>query len=240
VSFTYGYGRAEDIAGLIIVFLIFFSVAVAAYESISRFFFSQTVEFLGSVITAPIVGFLGNELVAKFRIKAGKEIRSPALVADDYHALEDDFTSLAALFGALGVWLDYPLADPLIGLFITIAILRIVQDTGKSVFSRMLDGVEPDIVDEILQPVNEIEEVKDVTEVRVYWIGHRLYAEVNLAVGPLPSVKEGHSIALRDRMMHNLYYLSKVVVNVDPPGSAGESFHRLSEHEHDNLLSPSR
>jgi cation diffusion facilitator family transporter len=237
--FTYGYGRAEDIAGLIIIFLIFFSAAVAAYESISRFFFPQPVEFLGGVIAASIIGFLGNEIVAKFRIKVGIEIGSAALVADGYHARVDGFTSLAVLFGALGVWLGYPLADPLIGLLITVAILRIVWDSGKSVFSRMLDGVEPDIVDEIGQVVNKVEKVKDVTEVRVRWLGHRLYAEVNIAVDPLLSVEEGHAIAVevRHRMMHDLGYLSNVVVHVDPLGSAGESFHRLPEHEHESLPS---
>lgn len=239
--FTYGYGRVEDIAGLIIVLLIFFSAVVAAYESISRLFFPQPVEFLGGVIAASIIGFLGNELVAKFRIKIGKEIGSAALVADGYHARADGFTSLAVLFGVLGIWMGYPLADPLIGLFITIAILRIVQDAGKSVFSRMLDGVEPDIVDEIYQVVNKIEEVRDVTEVRVRWLGHRLYAEVNIAVDPLLSVEEGHAIAVevQHRMMHGLGYLSNVIVHVDPLGSAGESFHRLSEYEHDNLPSHS-
>lgn len=239
--FTYGYGRAEDVAGLLIVLLIFFSAAVAAYESIYRFFFPQPVEFLGGVVAASIVGFLGNELVAKFRIKIGMEIGSAALVADGYHARADGFTSLAVLFGALGVWLGYPHADPLIGLLITIAIFRIVWDAGKSVVSRMLDGVEPDIVDEIRQVVNKIEEVKDVTEVRVRWLGHRLYAEVNVAVDPLLSVEEGHVIAVevRHRMMHNLDYLSNVVVHVDPFGSSGESFHRLPEHEHDDFPSHS-
>ncbi len=182
--FTYGYGRAEDFAGLLIVFLVFLSAVVAAYESISRLFFPQRVEFLGGVIAASVVGFLGNELVAKFRIKVGTEIGSAALVADGYHARADGFTSLAVLFGALGVWLGYPLADPLVGLLITIAILRIVWDVGKSVFSRMLDGVEPDIVGEIHQVVIRVEKVKDVTEVRVRWLGHRLYAEVNIAVDP--------------------------------------------------------
>jgi cation diffusion facilitator family transporter len=224
---------------MIIVFLIFFSAAVAAYESISRFLSPQPVEFLGGVIVASIVGFLGNELVAEFRIKIGMEIGSAALVADGYHARVDGFTSLAVLFGALGIWLGFPLADPLVGLLITVAILRIVWDTGKSVFSRILDGVEPDIVDEIRQVVSKVEKVKDVTEVRVRWLGHRLYAEVNIAVDPLLSVEEGHAIAVevRHRMMHNLGYLSNVIVHVDPLGSAGESFHRLPEHEHDSLPS---
>lgn len=239
--FTYGYGRVEDLAGLIIVFLIFLSAVVAAYKSISRFFSPLPVEFLGGVMAASIVGFLGNELVARFRIKIGKEIGSAALVADGYHARADGFTSLAVLLGALGVWLGYPVADPLAGFLITIAILKIVWDAGKSVFSRMLDGVEPDIVDEIYLIVKKVEKVRDVTEVRVRWLGHRLYAEVNIAVDPVLSVEEGHAIAVevRHSMLHSLDYLSNVVVHVDPLGSAGESFHRLSEHEHDNLPSHS-
>lgn len=112
--------------------------------------------------------------MAKFRIRVGKEIGTAALVADGYHARADGFTSLAILFGALGVWLGYPLADPIIGLFITVAILHIVWDAGKSVFSRMLDGVDPGVVDDIHQVVSKVKEVKevtDITEIRVRWSG---------------------------------------------------------------------
>ncbi|AKB76976.1 Cobalt-zinc-cadmium resistance protein [Methanosarcina horonobensis HB-1 = JCM 15518] len=238
--FTYGYGRAEDLAGLLIVFLIFLSAAVAAYESVSRLISPQPVDFLWAVAAASIIGFLGNELVAKYRIRIGKEIGSAALIADGYHARADGFTSLAVLFGALGVWLGYPLADPIIGLLITVAILHIVWDAGKSVFSRMLDGVDPDIVDEIRQIVSQVKDVKDITEVRVRWLGHRLYAEVNIAVDSGLSVKEGHEIAVnvRHTMLHGLDYLSNAVVHVDPLGASGEIFHRLPEHElnapHDN------
>lgn len=199
------------------------------------------MEFLGGVIAASIVGFLGNERVAKFQIKVGMEIGSAALVTDGYHARADGFTSLAVLFGALGIWLGYPLADPLIGLLITIAILRIVRDAGKSVLFRMLDGVDPGIVDEICQAVNKIEKIMDVAEVRVRWLGHRLYAEVNITVDPCFRVEEGHAIAVevRHRMIHRLSYFSNVVVHVDPLGSAGESFHRLPDHEHNDFPSHS-
>ena len=130
----------------------------------------------------------GTDWLRNSGLKVGKEIESAALVADGYHAWADGFTSLAVLFGVFGVWLGYPLADPLVGLLITIAILRIVRDAGKSVFSRMLDGVEPDIVDEIRQVATRVEKIRDVAEVRVRWLGHRLYAEVNIAVDPLLSV----------------------------------------------------
>ncbi|KKH49027.1 cation diffusion facilitator family transporter [Methanosarcina sp. 1.H.A.2.2] len=234
-SFTYGYGRAEDLAGLLIVFLVFLSAAVAAYESVHRLLSPQPVDYLWAVAAASIIGFLGNELVAKFRIRVGKEIGSAALVADGYHARADGFTSLAVLFGALGVWLGYPLADPIIGLLITVAILRIVWEAGKSVFSRMLDGVDPRIVDDIRQVVSQVKDVRDITEIRVRWLGHRLYAEVNIAVESGLSVKEGHEIAVnvRHRMLHGLNYLSNAVVHVDPLGASGEAFHRIPGHDPD-------
>jgi divalent metal cation (Fe/Co/Zn/Cd) transporter len=97
----------------------------------------------------------------------------------------------------------------------------------------MLDQVEPEIVDEIRQAVSDVEKVSEVTEIRVRWLGHKLYAEVNIAVDPLLSVAEGHAIAVevRHRMMHGLGYLSNAVVHVDPLGSSGEAFHQLWEKQ---------
>ena len=233
--FTYGYGRAEDLAGLFIVFLILLSVAVAAYESFFRLLYPQPVDFLWAVAAASVIGFLGNEIVAKYRITVGNEIGSAALIADGYHARADGFTSLAVLFGALGVWIGYPLADPVIGLLITVAILRIVWQAGKSVFSRMLDGVDPVIVDDIRKVVSQVKDVKDITEIRVRWLGHRLHAEVNVAVDSGLSVKEGHEIAVnvRHNLLHSLDYLSNAVVHIDPVGASGEIYHQFPERESD-------
>jgi len=236
--FTYGYGRLEDLAGALIVFLILFSALVAAYESINRIFHPRTLNFLGTVVAASIIGFIGNEIVAEFRVKVGKEIGSAVLIADGYHARVDGYTSLAVLFGAVGVWLGYPLADPIIGLIITLAILHIVWDSGKAVFTRMLDGVDPEVVEEIEHEIVNVKGVKEIKEVRVRWIGHRLHAEVNIAVDPGLSVKEGHEIAMdvRHEMMHHLEYLSNAVIHVDPMGYSGEEYHRIEEHEHGGYL----
>ena len=87
---------------------------------------------------ASVLGFLGNEAVALFRIKVGKDIGSAALIADGYHARVDGWTSLAVLVGALGVWLGYPLADPIVGLLITAAILWLVWQSGTMVLNRAL------------------------------------------------------------------------------------------------------
>src|SRR5215208_6096905 len=147
--FTYGLGRVEDLAGVVIVLIILLSAGVAAYESINRIFHPQEVAYLWAVVAASVIGFLGNEAVAIFRIRVGKEIGSAALIADGYHARVDGLTSLAVLFGAIGVWLGYPLADPVIGLLITVMILRIVWEAARSVFTRLLDGVDPEVIDEI-------------------------------------------------------------------------------------------
>jgi cation diffusion facilitator family transporter len=175
--FTYGYGRVEDVAGVMIVLTILFSAVLAGYESIARLLHPQPVEHLWAVVIASLIGFAGNELVAVFRIRVGKEINSAALVADGYHARVDGLTSLAVLFSAIGVWLGYPLADPVIGLLITALILPIVWESGKAVFTRLLDGVDPEVIDEITHAINHTQGVRDVSEVRLRWSGHRLHAE---------------------------------------------------------------
>jgi cation diffusion facilitator family transporter len=234
--FTYGYGRAEDLAGVIIVFIIFVSAVVAGYESLIRFFHPKPVEHLWLVIAASVIGFAGNEAVAVYRIRVGREIGSAALVADGHHARVDGLTSLAVLVGAVGVWIGYPLADPLVGLLITATILVIVWESGRSIFTRLLDGAEPQVIDEITHVIKHAPDVQDVTEVRVRWIGHRLHAEVNLSVRPDISVQQGHEIAVNvhHRLLHHLRYLLNATIHVDPTSASGEQYHRISGHTHDD------
>lgn len=235
--FTYGFGRMEDLAGLAVVGMIALSAAVAGYESIQRLVHPQVISHLWAVVGASIIGVVGNEAVAIFRIKVGKEIESAALVADGYHARADGLASLAVAFGALGVRLGYPLADPIVGLLITLLLVRIVWQSSKAVFTRMLDGVDPHIVDEIREGASHTPGVVKVTEVRTRWLGHRLHAELNVAVGSHLSVVEGHAIAreVRHQLMHRLHYLSSVIAHVDPSEEAGEEFHRIVQHSHDGL-----
>ena len=236
-QFTFGYGRVEDLAGLAIVLTILASAIVAGYESIERLLHPQGISYLGAVIAASIIGFLGNEAVAIFRIRVGQEINSAALIADGYHARVDGWTSLAVLFGAVGVWLGYPLADPIIGLLITAAIFGIVIQSGKSIFFRMLDGAEPNVIDELRHAAEHVPQVKEVTEVRARWLGHRLHAELNVAVDPELTIAQAHAIAaeVRHQLLHHLDYLSLVVIHVDPADQSGESHHRIGEHVHDGL-----
>jgi cation diffusion facilitator family transporter len=235
--FTFGYGRVEDLAGVIVVLIILFSAVIAAYQAVERIIHPQPVGLLWAVAAAALVGFLGNEGVAIFRIRVGRQIGSAALVADGYHARTDGWTSLAVLLGAVGVWLGYPLADPIVGLLIAAAILVIVWQSGKTVFTRLLDGVDPSMIVEIRYAASHVAGVEDVAEVRARWLGHRLRAEVNVAVDPELSVAEGHAIAreVNHRLMHELRYLDMAVVHVDPVQEAGEEHHRIAAHTHDGL-----
>lgn len=225
--FSYGYGRVEDLAGMAIVLIIAFSAVVAAYEAIDRLFHPQPVTHLGAIIAASIIGFVGNEVVAIFRIRIGKQIKSTALIADGYHARTDGWTSLAVLFGAVGVYLGYPLADPLIGLGISAAIFLIVWQSVKAVFVRALDGVEPETLEEITHAVSHVDGVQEVSEVRARWIGHKLHVEMNIAVEPSLSVEEGHDIAkeVQHELYHHMNYVSLAMVHVDPVHQSGERHH---------------
>ena len=235
--FTFGYGRVEDLAGVAIVFTILASAIVAGYQSIERLLHPQEISYLWAVVAAAIVGFVGNEAVAVFRIRVGREINSAALMADGYHARVDGWTSLAVLFGAIGVWLGYPLADPIIGLLITAAIFGIVIQSGKSIFFRMLDGAEAHVIEEVRRAAEHVPQVKEVTEVRARWLGHRLHAELNIAVDPQLTIAQAHAVAgeVRHQLLHHLDYLSLVVIHVDPADQSGEVHHRIERHAHDGL-----
>jgi cation diffusion facilitator family transporter len=235
--FTFGYGRVEDLAGVVVVLIILFSAVVAGYQAIERIIHPQPVGLLWAVAAAALVGFVGNEAVAIFRIRVGRQIGSAALIADGYHARTDGWTSLAVLLGAVGVWLGYPLADPIVGLLIAAAILVIVWQSGKTVFTRLLDGVDPEVIEEIRHAAQDVPGVEEVAEVRARWLGHRLRAEVNIAVDPEQSVAEGHAIAreVNHRLLHELRYLDMAVVHVDPLQELGEEHHRVAFHSHDGL-----
>lgn len=197
--YTYGYGRVEDLAGLAVVALILFSALVAGYQAIDRLLHPQPVAWLGAVAAAGIVGFLGNEAVAVFRIRIGREIHSAALVADGYHARVDGLTSLAVVLGAAGVWLGFPLADPIVGLVITALIFGILWQSARSVFARMLDGVEPELLEEIGHVVSHVPGVQGLANLRARWVGHRLHAEADLIVDPDLPVRDAAELAARVR-----------------------------------------
>ncbi|MER9529774.1 cation diffusion facilitator family transporter [Mesorhizobium sp. M0309] len=227
-TFTYGLGRVEDLAGIVIVLIILFSAVVAGYEAIDRLINPRPITFLGWVAIAGLIGFIGNEAVAVFRIRVGREINSAALIADGYHARTDGFTSLAVVLGAIGVCLGFPLADPIVGLLITVAIFAIVWQSSKAVLTRMLDGVEPAIVDEIHHAAEHVSGIGRVESVQARWIGHRLHADVAISVPGMATAKDvlGVTEALKEELFAHLPALAEANVRLmSPAGPAAETSH---------------
>ena len=193
--YTYGYGRAEDLAGIFVILMIAVSAVVAAWEAVDRLINPRPVEHLWILFAAGVVGFVGNELVALFRIREGNAIGSAALVADGYHARTDGFTSLAVALGAVGVAAGFPRADPIVGLLISVAIIAILRSAAKQVYERLMDAVDPTLVAKIEDEAMHVTGVQGVEAVRVRWVGHRLSTDIIIAVDDAMTVGDGHSIA---------------------------------------------
>jgi len=216
--YTYGYGRAEDLAGLFVVAMIAGSAVIAGYEAVQRLIHPAAIDHLGWVAAAGLIGFAGNELVAVYRIRVGRRIGSTALVADGLHARTDGFTSLAVLLGAGGVALGYPIADPLIGLVITIAILAVLRTAVRDVFRRLLDGVDPALVDAAESTLAARPGVRAVRSVRLRWIGHQLHADAELDIDPRLSLADAHRIAhdAEHELTHAVPKLTTALIHAYP------------------------
>ncbi|MEV0763754.1 cation diffusion facilitator family transporter [Nocardia sp. NPDC050435] len=193
--YTYGFGRAEDLAGLFVVAMIALSAAIAGYEALRRLLEPAPIQHLGWVAAAGLIGFLGNETVALYRIRVGRRIGSAALVADGLHARTDGFTSLAVLLSAGGVALGFPMADPIVGLLITLAILAVLRTAARDVFRRLMDGVDPALVTSAERALAAEPGVQNVRSVRMRWIGHRLHADVEVDVVPTITLADAHRVA---------------------------------------------
>ena len=180
--FTYGYGRAEDLAGLFVVAMIALSSVLAAWEAVDRLLHPQAVAYLWAVAVAGVIGFAGNEIVARYRIRVGRQIGSAALVADGLHARTDGFTSQAVVVGAADVAIGLPWADPVVGLLIAVAILVVLRSAVAQVGARLMDAVDPDLVQAARKAVTEIDGVLEVRDPRLRWIGHTLHARVRTGV----------------------------------------------------------
>lgn len=216
--YTYGFGRAEDIAGIIIVLTIAGSAAYAGYEAVDRLVHPAPVTHLPWVAAAGVIGFVGNELVARYRIVVGRRIGSAALVADGLHARTDGFTSLAVLVGAGGVALGWQWADPAVGLLITAAILLVLKDAAREVYRRLMDAVDPDIVDTAERALAGTPGILDVNRLRLRWIGHRLHAETDVVVRDTLTIVAAHAIAVEaeHRLLHAVPRLTTVTIHTDP------------------------
>lgn len=230
--YTYGFGRAEDVAGIFIVLSIAFSAGVVFYESIQKLINPEPMTNLGWVAAAAIIGFLGNEAVALLQIRTGRRIGSAALVADGMHARTDGLTSLAVLLAAGGTWLGFPIVDPIIGLLIGVAILFITKDAIVTMWYRLMDAIEPEYMDQAEQAIRQNPDVQGLSLLRMRWMGHRLHAESAIAVDPSLTTLQAHDIAeeVRHDLFHALPMLTEVVVHIEPGADRPEVAHARTLH----------
>jgi cation diffusion facilitator family transporter len=218
--FTYGYGRAEDLAGIFVILAITASSLLAAYTAVDRLLHPRPVTHLAAVALAAAVGCAGNEIVARYRITVGRRIGSAALVADGLHARTDGLTSLAVLAGAGGVALGWRWADPVVGLVITVAILGVLRSAASLVAGRLLDAVDPELVAEAGRTLAHTPGIEAVDALRLRWVGHSLRAEVDVRVDPALTLVAAHELAhaAEAHLTRHLSRLAAATVHTSPAG----------------------
>lgn len=198
------------------------SATVSGYESVMRLSAPREIALPWVVAAAGLIGFAGNEAVAVYRIRVGRRVGSAALVADGLHARTDGFTSLAVLVGALGVIAGYPLADPIIGLLITLAILAVLRGAATDIYRRLMDAVNPSITDAAHASLATSPGITDVHALRLRWVGHRLHALAEVGIDPRLDLIAAHQISrdAESSLRHAVPHLAEVAVRPVPTTAA--------------------
>jgi cation diffusion facilitator family transporter len=230
--YTYGYYRAEDLAGIFIVLVIIASATASAVESVQKLISGNTPTQIYLSMAAALVGVAGNELLAQYKISVGKRINSVPLIADGQHSRIDGLTSLAAFVGLVGVKLGFPKADPIAGIVITIVIVTVVFSTSRSVLQRLLDAVDPHIVPTIITTALTVPGVEQVTDIRARWVGHTLHVMMNIEVDAELTLSKAHAIAeeVRHRLFHDIKGISEVLIHTDPSSASGDHHQEMAHH----------
>lgn len=230
--YTYGYGRLEDIAGVLIVLSIGFSALYIIWESVNRLLHPVLLYNLGWVAIAAIIGFIGNELAARVQVRAGRRMGSEAMVANGLHARVDGFTSLAVLVAAIGAWLGYPVIDALIGIMMGVVILFITWNAAKSMWYRLMDAVDPAYIEKAEDVIHEHPEVKNIRSLRMRWEGHELRAEAAISVDASLSAEQCNRIT--EHISHHLYHavpnLSEATIAIEPWSPGGKRYSGEASH----------
>ncbi len=216
--YTYGFNRAEDAAGFLIVVAIGVSAALVIWESVNRLFEPRLMDHIPWVIAAGFIGALGNELVARYRIRVGHEIGSEALITDGHHARTDAMTSLAVVAAGFGAAFGAEWVDPVAGLVVASGILWLLIKSGRKMTRRLLDGIEPEIVDEAAEAIKSVDGVLAIDDLRVRWHGHQLRIAASVAVSPELTVKDGHDIAhtVEHELHHQFSSPIVAIIHIEP------------------------
>lgn len=230
--YTYGYYRSEDLAGIFIVLVIIASAVAGAVESIQKLTSGNIPTQIYLSMAAALVGVIGNEAMAQYKISVGKRINSVPLVADGQHSRIDGLTSLAALIGLIFVRFGLPIADPIAGIVITLVIVTVVYSTSRSVLQRLLDAVDARVVPSIIKTASAVPGVEDVTDVRARWVGHTMHIVMNIEVDAELTLAKAHAIAeeVRHRLFHSIPGVSEVVIHTDPSHESGDYHQTMAHH----------
>lgn len=229
-TYTYGFHRAEDIAGLLIVLAIGVSALLIGWESVRRLLEPRLLDHVPWVIGAGVVGAVGNEMVARYRIKVGRAIGSEALVADGHHARSDAWTSLAVVAAGIGAASGAAWVDPVAGLVVAGVIVGLLFKSAKGVGRRLLDGVAPEMVGLAERVILEVDGVRGLTDLRLRFHGHQLHVSASVAVDAELSVRDGHETAhtVEHELLHAFDFPVVATIHVDPHGM--DAAHQISAH----------
>jgi cation diffusion facilitator family transporter len=228
--YTYGYGRGEDLAGIIVIAVMALSAGIAAWQAVERLVDPRPIDYTGWVALAGVIGFAGNELVVGYRVRVGRQIGSAALVADGLHARADGYTSLAVVGAALGSLAGWRLADPVVGLGISVAILNVLRTAARDIYRRLMDGVDPELLGEVAAQLTATPGVEAVDRIRARWIGHQLHVDADVVVDGGLSLAAAHDVleAAHHRLLHEVPRLGDALLHASPaaPGDP----HVLTRH----------
>lgn len=229
--FPSGYGRIEDIATLIIVVVIVTTAAVAAVESVRKLIHPEAYTNIPFSLFAAAVGIVANLSVSEYKVRVGRGVGSTALEADGVHSRVDALVSAGAFAGIGLAGMGLRLADPVAGLVITLAILYILVGTLRKLVLRMMDAVDPDVIDELSAAAMKADGVLGVHDVRARWVGRELVVVMHVDADADLSLKDAHEIGVR--VGHEVAHAvpeARVDVHMDPGIEAHEHTAHAPHH----------
>lgn len=230
--FPSGYGRIEDVATLLIVLVIVITAALAAAESIRRLIQPESYGSVPFSLAAAAIGVVANLAVSEYKVRVGRSIGSTALAADGVHSRIDALVSAGAFVGIGLAALGLPLADPVAGLAITAMIVYILGGTVRQLFLRMMDAVDPVLVDELEAAAREVDGVLGVHDVRARWVGRELVAVMHLDCDAEASLQDAHALAQRvEHAVAHAVPEARLDIHMDP--GSEDHVHGQPHHDHD-------
>jgi cation diffusion facilitator family transporter len=217
-EYTYGFHRAEDLVGILILAFLGSSAIFSARTSAMKLATGSETTFLVAGMAVALVGVVGKELIAYYKIRVGRRIDSLSLVADGKHSRADALTSIGAFAGLLGAYLGYPVLDPIFGFVITGAICLIIFRLGKEIVGRLLDTIDPETLVRIKDAARSVEGVEGVHDVRARWAGHKVFCEMHVTVDDGMSICEAHAVGVGivEKVKEDIQSVEQCLVHLGP------------------------